>query len=67
MWYWALKPAFPYAEGKLPWRQPEVGVLMVLYLRQDLTVALGWLRTYEDQPGLDRKEIYLPLPPKCWD
>lgn len=51
--------------GKLPWRQPEVGVLMFLFLRQGLTVALGWPRTYEDQPGLDCKEMQLPLPPKC--
>lgn len=30
-------------------------------------VALASLELYVDQDNLDLKEIYPPLPPKCWD
>lgn len=60
-----IEACISHTEGKLPWRQPEVGVLMFVFLRQILTVALDWPRTYGDQSRLDGKEMDLLRPPKC--
>ena len=42
-----------------------------VFLRQGLTMLLcnpNWPRTgYTDQAALKPTEIYLPLPPECWD
>ena len=41
--------------------------VLILLLRQGLTLHYGWFETcYVDQGSLEMTEIYLPLPPEYW-